>query len=145
MEMDWEEEWIPQDGPWANREMALKLLRRGGRYIIPDYNTERPHEMLGGAVPANCSRPSSRRWGGDLSPLGFLAQPQARQADRAGYVDLRGQRYKMGMGLAGKSVRRFPGEEPGAWHVALGSTRPSRLVLQEPSRWMVGVADLFHM
>ncbi len=113
---------------------ALGIDNSGGLPIITGvvYNTERPHEALGGAVPADRYLPSSRRWEGDLPPLAFPGHALVRKVDRAGYVYLRGQRYKVGRGPAGESVGLVGGEEPGTWHVYLGSTRLSRLVIREP-------------
>lgn len=123
-----QEELIAQAGPWADWETAQAAFA-AWREV---YNNERPHEALGGAVPADRYSPSSRRWEGDLPPLEFPAHALVRKVDRAGYVYLRGQRYKVGRGLVGESVGLVPGEEPGTWHVYLGSTRLSRLVIREP-------------
>lgn len=77
-----EEELIAQAGPWEDPESAQAAFAMWREV----YNTERPHEALGGAVPADLYRPSSRRWEGDLPPLEFPAQALIRKVDRAGYI-----------------------------------------------------------
>ena len=99
------------------------------------YNEQRPHEALGNRVPAEIYSPSPRPWDGRPPTLVYPAEAQLRKVDPQGYLYFRGQRYRVGRGLAGRVLGLVLREgETDVWDLYLGQERLSRLAIRFPRR-----------
>jgi transposase InsO family protein len=76
------------------------------------YNQERPHEALGGAVPAERYVPSPRPFPETLPALASRPGAVLRKVFSPGRISFRGQDYFVGWGLVGQSVAVQPTAVP---------------------------------
>lgn len=76
------------------------------------YNTERPHEALGLAVPARRYRLSPRRFQEEPPPWDYGPGAETRKVYNKGLISYHGREYKIGKAFQGKRVgiRRLPEE-----------------------------------
>ena len=75
------------------------------------YNWERPHEAIGQKLPGSVYTPSSRKRP-DFVPEHHIPEgASSRKVDDEGWISYKGERYKMGRGLAGEHVQ-IAGADP---------------------------------
>jgi transposase InsO family protein len=109
----------PQDNP-AHERMHLDIRRelqagRMGRdqeafdLWRQEYNTERPHEALGMACPAEVYRPSERPYGGTPQELDYGAM-EARWVSVNGTLQFQGESIMLSSALGGWNVGLAPQE-----------------------------------
>ena len=89
----------------------------------------RPHQALGGAVPADRWHPSPRPFPGSLPALAPLPGEEVRTVWHPGRVSFRGQVVHVGGGLVGERVAVRPDGDPGRFAVWLGPLRLTSFVL----------------
>ena len=81
------------------------------------YNSLRPHEALGMAVPSSRYRESSRFFPETLAPILYNSGDIVRQVDQDGRIAYRGWIYRVGKPLRGHPVAIRPTEEDGLLQV----------------------------
>jgi transposase InsO family protein len=81
------------------------------------YNTLRPHESLGLAVPATRYTPSSRTFPETLPPIEYGSGDQVRKVGQKGEISFRGREHKVGQGFTGERVAVRPTETDGKMNV----------------------------
>lgn len=121
------EEVLAQELPWD-------LADCQGRFDCwrALYNTYRPHEALGLAVPASRYAPSERAYPERLPPVEYAASDEVRRVDVQGRIAFRGRAWRVGKGLAGERVALREGETDGAWSVYLCHQRVGWIDLRAP-------------
>ena len=98
-----------------NRTLQEALRHRGTPRTLPacqaffdefrvQYNTERPHEALGMAVPASRYTPSVRAFQAEPLPWGYDANMTVRRLNTQGCLDYGGQRLFVSEALAEQPV-----------------------------------------
>jgi transposase InsO family protein len=97
----------------------------------PIYNTQRPHEALGLAVPAARYRVSPRPYPETLPALEYAAGDLPRKADGNGKITFKGREWRIGKAFAGQLVALRPTLGDGvftvhycAHHIATLDLRP---------------------
>lgn len=81
------------------------------------YNTERPHEALGLAVPATRYRPSLIAFPERLAEPDYYATDQVRRVRQDGATSFQGRRVKLPQAFAGLRVAFRPTATDGVWRV----------------------------
>jgi transposase InsO family protein len=81
------------------------------------YNTARPHEALGLAVPATRYTPSSRPYPETPSAIEYGPDDQVRKVCQRGAISLRGRPYKVGCAFTGEQVAVRPTTTDGMMNV----------------------------
>ena len=81
------------------------------------YNTERPHQALGLAVPISRYAPSPRRFPETLPPIEYGDGDLVRKVGAEGRVNFKGRTFKVGRALRGYPVALRPTEVDGVWSV----------------------------
>ena len=111
----------PQDNP-AHERMHLdisKELQAGkiGRdqeafdLWRTEYNTERPHESIGMAFPAEIYQPSARKFEGTPEQLDYGSQATRKVNERLGTIRFEGERILLSTTLGGWNVGLAPQED----------------------------------
>ena len=77
------------------------------------YNTKRPHQGIGGAVPLDRYRPSSRDFCETVAPFEYAAGDHLRKIQQKGATSLLGRAFKICNAFAGKVVAFRPTETDG--------------------------------
>ena len=93
------------------------------------YNHVRPHQALGGDVPAGRWRPGPRPFPDALPALAYGPGEEVRTVRHPGRVSFRGQVVRVGSGLVGERVAVRPDGDPGRFAVWLGPLRLTSFVL----------------
>ena len=93
------------------------------------YNHVRPHQALGGDVPAGRWRPSPRPFPDALPALAYGPGEEVRAVRHPGRVSFRGQVVRVGSGLVGERVAVRPDGDAGRFAVWLGPLRLTSFVL----------------
>ena len=83
----------------------------------PIYNQERPHDALGGAVPADRYRPSPRSMPERIEPVEYPPGYQIRKVDTTARISFQGHRYKIGKAFRGRTIGIIPTTEDGTFNV----------------------------
>lgn len=68
------------------------------------YNTQRPHEALGLAVPASRYRPSPRRYQGALNPLEYGVDDVVKKVKSKGEITFKNSTYFIGQAFVGELI-----------------------------------------
>lgn len=68
------------------------------------YNTERPHDALGLAVPSSCYQPSVRAYPVQLPTIEYAPDEEVRTVKQDGYLAYQGGHYRVSRGLRGLRV-----------------------------------------
>ena len=84
------------------------------------YNTQRPHEGLGLAVPATRYRVRPRPYPEQLPALGYDAAGVVRRVQTDGTVGFRGRWWRVGKPFIGEWVAARPTATDGVWAVYFG-------------------------
>lgn len=85
------------------------------------YNTERPHEALGDAVPATRYRPSERLYPERLPPLEYLPDDLVRRVQSKGFTQLLGRTVRLPKAFRGQAVAFRPLPVDGLYAVVFAS------------------------
>lgn len=95
------------------------------------YNTERPHEALGLAVPASRYAPSLRPFPETLPPIEYPAGLPVRKIQQGGHFTLQGRAFKVGKAFAGCPVGLQPTTTDGVFEVLFCHQRIATINLAE--------------
>jgi transposase InsO family protein len=95
------------------------------------YNTERPHEALGLAVPASRYRPSPRPFPERLPPLQYHAADAVRVVQPDGCAYFRGRPWKVGKAFVRQPVAVRPLAEDGRYQIVFGTIAVAQIDLRE--------------
>jgi transposase InsO family protein len=72
------------------------------------YNHQRPHDALGGAVPADRYQPSTRPLPTTITPIEYPDAYEIRQVSTKGQISYHGRTYRVGTAFARKPVGITP-------------------------------------
>lgn len=97
------------------------------------YNQVRPHEALGGRVPAQCYHSSPRRWPEQLAAWTYPAAWAQRRVSPDGRLYWLGRQRFIGRAFGGEIVG-LQRARPGVWNVFLGADRLGVLHQRDRSR-----------
>ena len=111
-----------------HRTLQAEVLARGGWTDCthvqqafdkwrPIYNTERPHEALGLAVPAARYQASPRSYPETLPPVEYAAGVEVRRGDQQGWISYRGRQWRIGRAFAGQALGVRPTTRDGIYQV----------------------------
>lgn len=108
---------------------TLPAQQRRSQRWVHYYNHERPHEALGGAVPADRYRRSPRRYRG-LPPVRYRRNWHRRQVRSNGQIKWRGRMRSIGEAFVGQLIgwRRVA---PDCYEVYFGQDRLGLLYAQD--------------
>jgi transposase InsO family protein len=81
------------------------------------YNHQRPHDALGGAVPADRYQPSVRSMPARVEPVDYPDGYQVRKVDESARMSYQGIRYKIGKPFAGRYVGIIPTTTDGVFKI----------------------------
>jgi transposase InsO family protein len=81
------------------------------------YNSKRPHEALGMAVPLQRYQASAVAYPETLPAVEYLASDKVYKVDRAARIQVRGRRYKIGKAFIGQHLALRPKAHDGCWGV----------------------------
>ena len=81
------------------------------------YNTQRPHQALGLAVPISRYTPSPRPFPETLPPIEYGDGDLVRKVGAEGWVNFTGRTFKVGRALRGYPVALRPAVSDGVWSV----------------------------
>ena len=96
------------------------------------YNTERPHEALGGATPLSRYTPSPRPFPETLPQLVYEPDDQVRKVQQTGHIAYQGRRVRISHALAGEFVAVRPTLVDGIVAVYYAHQRVRTLDLRQP-------------
>jgi transposase InsO family protein len=96
------------------------------------YNTERPHQALGGEVPASRYQSSARPVPATLPPIEYDVDEEVRLVGTAGAIAFGGRRFFLSEGLRGLPVGLRPTTTDGVWTVRFCQHELTRLDLRSP-------------
>jgi transposase InsO family protein len=85
------------------------------------YNWERPHEAIAMKMPGGIYTPSSKKRPDRLPEPTYAPQAAIRKTDELGFMSFKGNRYKMGRGLAKQPVGILQRESDGELIVVYAS------------------------
>jgi transposase InsO family protein len=92
--------------------------RRSTRWL-QQYNTDRPHEALGGRTPAALYRPSLRVYPDQLPPLKYPPNWAQRRVRNRGHIKWQGRLRFVGRAFVGQTIG-LKSSQPDYWAVYLG-------------------------
>lgn len=95
------------------------------------YNTERPHEALGLAVPARRYQPSPRPFPETPPPVEYGDRDILRRVDPAGRISFRNRLFRVGKALHGHTVALRPTESDGILDVFFSHQRVAQIDLRQ--------------
>jgi transposase InsO family protein len=98
------------------------------------YNTERPHEALGLAVPASRYRSSPRGYPGELPPIDYDPADQVRQVQQGGWVSFKGREHRVPKAFAGQPIALRPSNTDGLWDAVFISDTVAQIDLRDSVR-----------
>ncbi len=81
------------------------------------YNTRRPHDGIGGAVPLDRYRPSSRDFSEVVAPFEYAPGDHTRKIQQKGATSLFGRAFKICNAFAGRTVAFRPTGQDGVFDV----------------------------
>jgi transposase InsO family protein len=98
------------------------------------YNTQRPHQGLDYAVPAQRYQPSPRRWTGRFIEPEFGPDDLVRRVQNNGWLSFKGHDVKVPKAFTGQSVALRPTAADGVWDVIFIAQRISQVNLRDALR-----------
>ena len=98
------------------------------------YNTERPHEALGLAVPASRYAPSLRAFPESLPPIEYPAACLVRKVQQGGHCSVQGWAFKVPKAFVGNPIGLRPTTEDGVYDVLFCHQRILALDLRRLSK-----------
>lgn len=90
--------------PFDDLAAAARAFARWRRV----YNTERPHEALGLATPAERYRPSPRPYRETPEPFDYAPGDHVRRVQQGGWISYRGNGYRLPKAFTGRDVALRP-------------------------------------
>ena len=105
--------WL--EGVESMRE-AFSALQARFDAFMKEYNEERMHEGIGGAVPSALYRPSPREYSGRIVPYEYDSQAIIRSVRQSGEIKWRGQLVHASALLAGEKIALLPYGD-GVWEL----------------------------
>jgi transposase InsO family protein len=97
------------------------------------YNTERPHEAIGMAVPASRYQPSSRPFPDALPEPEYRPDDIVRKVQKGGDLHFKGRLFGMPKALVGQRVGLRPTNVDGLWNVFFAATPVAQVDLRNGS------------
>lgn len=97
------------------------------------YNTERPHDALGLAVPASRYAPSPRLFPERLPPIEYGTGHAVRRVQQGGWISFKGHGFRLPKAFAGYPVGLVPTATDGQWTVIFASRRIAQIDLRDAS------------
>jgi transposase InsO family protein len=107
----------------------------------PLYNTERPHEALGMATPAQRYRPSSRSFPNALPAIEYAPGDHIRKVDNDGFISFKNRPWRISKALRGQPVALRPTNQDGVFAVHYCAHRIATLDLHRADSKVCGLAD----
>jgi len=98
------------------------------------YNGERPHEALGGAVPASRYQPSPQPYPEALPELTYEPGDLVRQVQHGGRISLLGRELRLPKAFRGHPVACRPTEEDGHYAVVFATVQIAEVDLRAAPR-----------
>jgi len=98
------------------------------------YNTQRPHQALDYAVPAQRYQPSPRRWTGRFIEPEYGPDDLVRHVQHGGWLSFRGHDVKVPKAFMGQTVAFRPTAEDGVWDIIFIAQRISQVNLRDALR-----------
>ena len=95
------------------------------------YNTERPHEALGLAVPAERYTPSPRAFPEALPPIVYDSGSIVRRVDEKGRISFHNRPFRVGRAFAHQPVALAPDDQDGDFVVSFCRQHIARISLRE--------------
>ena len=96
------------------------------------YNTDRPHEGIGMAVPADRYRPSSRRFPDQIEPPQYGPSDIVRKVQDGGFISFKGRDIRLCKAFRGHSLALRPTAQDGVWDACFGANRIAQVDLRDP-------------
>jgi transposase InsO family protein len=94
------------------------------------YNSERPHEALGMAVPASRYRASPRSYPETLTPIEYDPIDQVRRVQQGGRISFRGHELHLPQAFTGQSIALRPTTTDGVWDAVFAAHRIAQIDLR---------------
>ena len=98
------------------------------------YNTQRPHQALDYAVPAQRYQPSPRPWTGRLAEPEYGPDDLVRRVQHNGWLSFKGYDLKVPKAFAGERVALRPTADDGVWDIVFVAQRISQVNLRDALR-----------
>jgi len=95
------------------------------------YNTQRPHQALDYAVPAQRYQPSPRPWTGRFIEPEYGPDDHVRRVQQGGWFSFKGREFKISKAFAGQRVALRPTAEDGVWDAIFIAQRISQVNLRD--------------
>lgn len=96
------------------------------------YNSQRPHEALGMAVPASRYQPSERTFPERITAPDYASTDCLRKVQQGGFITFKGRSFRVGQAFRGHHVALRPTIQDGLWNVCFGAHRIAQVDLDHP-------------
>jgi len=96
------------------------------------YNTYRPHEAIGMAVPADRYRASLRAFPEQVAPPDYAPGECIRKVQQNGFIYFRGKEIRLCKAFRGHSLALRPTLVDGVWDACFGAHRVAQVDLRNP-------------
>jgi transposase InsO family protein len=96
------------------------------------YNTRRPHEALGMAVPADRYQVSRRSFPERLEPPEYAPTDIVRKVQAQGLISFKGRQIRLCKAFRGHNLALRPTQEDGIWDACFGPHRIAQVELRNP-------------
>ena len=96
------------------------------------YNTRRPHEALGMAVPADRYQVSRRSFPERLEAPEYAPTDIVRKVQAQGLISFKGRQIRLCKAFRGHNLALRPTQEDGIWDACFGSHRIAQVDLRNP-------------
>ena len=117
---------VLQGPPFADLNRAQAAFDHRRRI----YNTERPHQALGMAVPVSRFQPSGRVYTDIPPPPEYGPEDTVRKVQDQGRISWNGQTWRVGKAFIGERVALRPAAEADTYDVYWSRIRIARIELQ---------------
>ena len=98
------------------------------------YNTQRPHQALDYAVPAQRYQPSPRSWTGRLLEPEYGPDDLVRRVQSNGWLSFKGHDLKVPKAFVGERLALRPTADDGVWDIVFVAQRISQVNLRDALR-----------
>lgn len=99
----------------------------------PVYNSQRPHEALGLAVPASRYHVSPRTFPESLPPVVYDPADHVRRVQQGGWINFRGRTWRVPKAFVGQAVALRPTERDGRFDIVFLAHRLGQIDLTQPA------------
>jgi len=124
--------------PFADLSAASRAFERW-RAV---YNTERPHEAIGLAVPASRYQVSPRDYRDTVVPFDYAPGDLVRRVQKGGHVSLFGRMLKVPKAFAGKTIALRPSQQDGLFEAFFRTQRIATVDIRALDRSPESVHDV---